>query len=81
MSNVTVYGTTWCAFCKAAKNYLDSKHVAYTDINIEQDQQATELIVEKTKQMGVPVIQIGDKFIVGFNKQELETTLLKEGLL
>lgn len=77
MSNITIYSTNWCAFCKAAKQYLDSKNIAYKEVNVEQDQMAAMYIADKTKQMGVPVIQIDDRFIVGFNKQELDVALVK----
>jgi glutaredoxin 3 len=77
MSNtqVNVYSTTWCAFCKAAKQYFDSKGVKYSDINVEEDQAAGQRIVEKTGQMGVPVIEIGDYTIIGFDRPKIDAAL------
>ena len=75
MTKVTVFGTTWCGFCHAAKNYFDKIGVKYKDVDIEQDQAAANFIVEKTKQMGVPVIQIDDEFIVGFDRAKIDQLL------
>lgn len=75
MSKVIVYSTTWCAFCKAAKQYFDSKGVVYTEVNVEEDQAAARQIVEETGQMGVPVIRIGKELIVGFDKPKIDAAL------
>lgn len=78
MSNsnaVTVYSTTWCGFCKQAKKYFDSIGVKYTDINVEQDYQAAEEMVKKSGQMGVPVIEIGNDIIIGFDKPKIDLAL------
>ncbi len=74
-AQVTVYSTTWCAFCKAAKQYFDSKNVAYSEIDIEQDAAAGQQIVEETGQMGVPVIRIGKEVIVGFDRPKIDKAL------
>ena len=74
-SKVTVYSTTWCAFCKAAKQYFDSKGVKYAEINVEEDQEAGQRIVEKTGQMGVPVIEVGDYTIIGFDRPKIDAAL------
>ena len=74
-TKVTVYSTTWCAFCKAAKQYFDSKNIAYNEIDIEQDAAAGQKIVEETGQMGVPVIRIGNEFIVGFDRPKIDQAL------
>jgi glutaredoxin-like YruB-family protein len=77
MSKVTIYSTTWCAFCKAAKQYFDSKGVAYTEVNVEEDAAAGRQIVEETGQMGVPVIRIDDTLIVGFDRPKIDAALAK----
>lgn len=77
---VTVYSTTWCGFCHQAKKYFDSINVKYNDINVEEDQQAAETMVKKTGQMGVPVIEIGDTTIVGFDRPKVDTALKAAGI-
>ena len=74
-SKVIVYSTTWCGFCKAAKQYFDQKKVAYDEIDVEQDMDAAKQIVEETGQMGVPVIRIGSHVIVGFDRTSIDAAL------
>jgi glutaredoxin 3 len=77
MSNaqVTVYSTTWCGFCHMAKEYFKSKGVAYKDVNVEEDMAAGMYIQQKTGQMGVPVIEIGDETIIGFDRPKIDKAL------
>lgn len=77
---VKVYSTTWCGFCKQAMAYFDSIGVKYEDINVEQDRKAAEEMVEKTGQMGVPVIEIGDTVIVGYDRPKIDGALATAGL-
>jgi glutaredoxin-like YruB-family protein len=72
---VTVYSTTWCGFCRMAKQYFAGKNVAFKDIDVEQDRAAAEHIVKKTGQMGVPVIEIGQHTIIGFNRPQIDAAL------
>ncbi len=74
-TNVTVYSTTWCGFCHQAMAYFDSIGVKYKDIDVEKDQKAAEEMVQKTGQMGVPVITIGDTTIVGYNRPKIDEAL------
>lgn len=74
---VTVYSAPWCAFCKMAKNYLDSKKVAYKDINVDEDQDAAREMVVKTGQAGIPVLFIGDETIIGFDRPRIDAALAK----
>lgn len=80
-NTVTVYSTTWCGFCHQAKKYFDSIGVKYNDINVEADPAAAEEMVKKSNQMGVPVIEIGDAVIVGFNKPQVDAALKEAKLL
>ena len=79
-ATVTVYSTSWCSFCHQAKKYFDSIGVKYNDINVEEDQKAAEAMVKKTGQMGVPVIEIGDTTIVGFDRPKVDAALETAGL-
>lgn len=77
MNQVIVYSTTWCGFCKMAKQYFDSRGVAYEEIDVEKDPAEGQKIVEETGQMGVPVIRIGSELIVGFNRPKIDEALAK----
>lgn len=78
---VTVYSTTWCGFCHQAKKYFDSIKVDYDDIDVEKDPEAAEEMVKKSNQMGVPVIEIGDTILVGFDRPKIDTALKAAGLV
>lgn len=73
--SVTVYSTTTCPWCVKAKEHLDELKVSYAAINISEDSEARKRIFEKTRQMGVPVIEIGDRFIVGYDPEAIDRTL------
>lgn len=67
MPKVKIYSTTWCAFCRAEKQFLDEKGVKYEDVNVEEDQAAAEEMVKLSGQMGVPFTTItkDDGSVVG----------------
>ncbi len=72
---VKIYTTTWCVFCKAAKEFFKENKVPYTEVNVENDPKAAEEMIEKSGQMGVPVIDIGGKIIVGFDLEAIKKAL------
>jgi len=73
--NITIYSATWCAFCHAAKDYLDKKGVAYTDLDIEADRSAAQAVVDKSGQMGIPVLDIDGTIVVGFDRPKIDAAL------
>lgn len=75
--NVTVYSATWCAFCHAAKGYLDKLGIKYQDKDIEKDPKNAEEAVSKSGQMGIPVIDIDGTIIVGFDRPKIDEALKK----
>ena len=72
---VTVYSATWCAFCHAAKDYFDKLGVDYIEKDVEKDPKNGQEAVEKSKQMGIPVIDIDGEIIVGFDKARIDAAL------
>ncbi len=75
--SITVYSADWCAFCHAAKNYFDSIGAKYEDRNVEHDPKFMQEAIEKSGQMGIPVIDIDGQIIVGFDKPKIDAALLK----
>ena len=73
--NVTVYSTPTCPYCHQAKRYLAEKGVAYSDKDVAADLQARDDMVKKTGQLGVPVIEIDGKLVVGFNRPKIDELL------
>jgi len=72
---VTIYSTTWCHFCKEAKKFFTENNVKFKEINVEEDQEAAREMVEKSGQMGVPVIDIDGTIIVGFDRTKIKKAL------
>lgn len=72
---VLVFSTPTCSFCNLAKKYFREKGVKFTDIDVSRDQSAARDMVRRSGQMGVPVIDIGGKIIVGFDKPKINSLL------
>ena len=72
---VKVYSTSTCPWCHKTKEFLKAKGIKFEDINVGANQEAANEMVEKSGQMGVPVIDIDGRIIVGFDKEELEKAL------
>ncbi len=73
---VVIYSTPTCPYCRQAKQYLNERGIAYTDYNVAEDRKAAREMIEKSKQMGVPIIIVDDKdIVVGFDRDKLEKLL------
>ena len=75
MKNVTIYSTPSCHFCHMAKEYFKANNVAYTEHDVAADMDKRKEMVDKSGQMGVPVIQIDNELIIGFNKPMISKLL------
>ncbi len=73
--NVIVYTTPTCGYCMAVKDYLQSHNINYTEYDVSQNREKAQVMVEKTGQMGVPVVEIDGDVIVGFDKQKIRQKL------
>jgi len=69
---VIVYTTPTCPFCKMAMNYLRENGIDFVEKDVSIDREAAKEMIEKSGQMGVPVIDINGKIIVGFVPEEIE---------
>ena len=75
MKKVVIYSTPTCTFCKAAKDFFTENRVEYQDIDVSVDEAARNEMVEKSGQMGVPVIVIGEEMTVGFDEAKVKELL------
>lgn len=73
--NVTVYSTPTCHFCKLVKNHLNEKNVLFNEVDVSVDQVEAQKMIEKSKQMGVPVIDIDGTIVIGWNKDAIDEAL------
>jgi glutaredoxin 3 len=72
---VTIYSTPTCHFCQMTKDFLKEKNIGYTEYNVAQDLEKRQEMIQKSGQMGVPVIYVGDELIIGFDKERLVSSL------
>ena len=72
---IKIYSTPACPFCQMAKDFFAEKGLAYEEFNVTIDEKARDEMIQKTGQLGVPVIEINEKFIIGFNRAEIEELL------
>jgi len=73
--NVTIYSTPTCHFCQLSKDFFKENGVAYTEYNVASDLDKRQEMIQKSGQMGVPVIFVGDELVVGFDKDKLSSLL------
>ena len=72
---VIIYSTPTCPYCKRAKDYLSQKGIPFVDRNVAQDKDAAKEMMQKSGQMGVPVIIIDSEVVVGFNQALVDKLL------
>ncbi|MFA6256785.1 MAG: glutaredoxin family protein [Candidatus Paceibacterota bacterium] len=75
MQNVTIYSTPTCHFCHMAKEFFKENNVAYTDYDVAADLEKRQEMMQKSGQLGVPVIVIGNDITVGFDRPKLAKLL------
>ncbi|TSC77551.1 MAG: glutaredoxin-like protein [Parcubacteria group bacterium Gr01-1014_24] len=73
--NVTIYSTPSCHFCQMAKEFFKANNVTYTEYDVAGDAEKRKEMIEKSGQMGVPVIIIGDELIIGFDRPKISQLL------
>lgn len=72
---VKIYSTPTCPYCKMTKQFLKENNIQFTDINVADDQASAKEMVDKSGQMGVPVLDIEGEIIVGFDKVKIQKVL------
>ncbi len=75
MKKIIIYSTPTCPYCKMVKEYLKSKNIEFTDYNVADDSAKAKEMIDKSGQMGVPVIDIEGKIIVGFDQEAINREL------
>jgi glutaredoxin 3 len=80
-TKVTIYSADWCAFCHAAKDYLGKKGVKFTEKDVERDETAAVEAVQKSKQTGIPVLDIDGTIIIGFDRPRIDAVLADKKLV
>lgn len=71
MKHITIYTTPTCVYCKATKAFFKENNVTYEEKDVSTDAKARNDMVAKSRQMGVPVIDVDGQIVVGFDKGKL----------
>lgn len=75
MPKIRVFSTSTCAYCVTLKEFLKKHNIEFEEIDVSQDQEAQEEMIKKSKQYGVPVVDIDGTIIVGFDKEKISKLL------
>ncbi|MFH1286853.1 MAG: glutaredoxin domain-containing protein [Candidatus Magasanikbacteria bacterium] len=78
MAKAIVYSTPTCPYCVQAKEYFKEKGVEYEDVDVSTDETKQKEMIDKSGQMGVPVIDLNGTIIVGFDRAKIEEVLGQE---
>lgn len=68
---IKVFTTPVCPYCNTLKLFLKGKGFEFEEIDISQDEKSRDEIIDKTGQMGVPVIKIEEEYIAGFDREKI----------
>ncbi|MDI6888375.1 MAG: glutaredoxin domain-containing protein [Methanocellales archaeon] len=73
--DITIYTTPTCPFCHRLKDFLTTNKIQFKEVDVSKSQEAAEQLIEKSGQIGVPVIEIDGETIVDFDVQKLKEKL------
>jgi glutaredoxin 3 len=68
MANIKMYTTPTCVYCKIAKEFFAKNNISYQELNVIDDDAAREEMIQKSHQLGVPVIDVDGEIFIGFDK-------------
>lgn len=74
---IKIYTTDSCPWCDKAKSYLKSQNLEFIELNVQDDMEARDEMIKKSRQMSVPVLDINDTIIIGFDKVAIMKALEK----
>jgi glutaredoxin-like YruB-family protein len=75
MKKVKIYTAPGCPFCVLAKEYLKEKEIEFEEIDVSKDERGIKEVIEKTGQLGVPVLEIDSEIVIGFDKERIDQIL------
>jgi len=72
---IRVFSTPTCPYCVTLKAFLDEHNIEYEDIDVATDEKAQKEMIQKSGQMGVPVVEIDGQIIIGFDRGKISKLL------
>jgi glutaredoxin 3 len=76
MNKVKVFSTKTCPYCYMLKDYLEAKNIKFDDVMVDEDRDAAMEMIRISGQRGVPVAQINNEVIVGFDQAKIDQALV-----
>ncbi len=81
MAEIKLYSTPSCPYCRMAKDFLAEEDVDFTAVDVSEDETAAQEMMDKSGQMGVPVMELEDIIVVGFEREAYRKALEDAGVL
>lgn len=81
MADVSLYSTSTCPYCRIARDFLNKAGVPFTAIDVSRDEKAAREMMDKSGQMGVPVLEVVNTIIIGFDRVAYKKALVDAGVL
>lgn len=75
MAKIKIYTTPYCHYCKMAKEYFKTKGIEYEEYDVMTNLEKRQEMVTKSGQLGVPVIDIDGKLVIGFDRAKVNEYL------
>jgi len=72
---IKVYSTSFCPYCESLKAFLKERDIEFANIDVSKDLKAQREMIEKSNQMGVPVIDIDGQIVIGFDRERISKLL------
>ena len=81
-AQIIIYSTTWCAFCKTEKQYLEKRGIPFIEKDVEADKEAYEELMAKNGGafQGVPVTDIAGELVLGFDRRKIDAIIQEKGI-
>jgi glutaredoxin 3 len=78
---ITIYSTRTCGFCHAAKQYLNGLGVKFDEVKVDEVENGPQKLIEKSGQLGVPVLDFDGDVIIGFDRPRIDLLLREKSLI
>jgi glutaredoxin len=82
-AQITIYSTSWCAFCHTEMQWLDKLGIPYVSKDIEADKEAYAELMQKNAgdYSGVPVTDVAGDMILGFDRPKLQAAMAAHNIV
>ena len=68
---IKLYSTPTCVYCKMAREFFKSHHIDFKEVDVAVDAKERDEMIQKSGQLGVPVIEIDENLVIGFDKPKI----------